>query len=62
VNIQSAWQSTFDFWDEPIVVKPSAAQLSSDGGLLAVRQFDEQIGLTRQFAEPRYPSGSQRRS
>jgi hypothetical protein len=35
----------------PIVVKPSAAQLSSDGGLLAVRQFDEQIDLTRQFAE-----------
>jgi hypothetical protein len=51
VSIQSAWQATFDFWDEPIVVKPSAAQLSSDGGLLALRQFDEQIGLTRQFAE-----------
>lgn len=51
MNIQSAWQATFDFWDEPIVVKPSAAQLSSDGGLLALRQFDEQIGLTRQFAD-----------
>jgi hypothetical protein len=51
VSIQTAWQATFDFWDEPIVVKPSAAQLSSDGGLLALRQFDEQIGLTRQFAE-----------
>jgi hypothetical protein len=51
VSIQTAWQATFDFWGQPIVVEPSKAQLSSDGGLLPLRQFDEQIGLTRQFAE-----------
>src|SRR6266849_4043675 len=51
VSIQTAWQATFDFWGQPIVVEPSKAQLSSDGGLLPFRQFDEQIGLTRQFAE-----------
>jgi Transposase DDE domain group 1 len=51
VNIQTAWQATFDFGDGPIVVEPSKAQLSSDGGLLPLRQFDEHIGLTRQFAE-----------
>src|SRR6516164_8407520 len=60
VSIQTAWQATFDFWSElPIVVEPSFAQLSSDGGLLPLRQFDEQIGLTRQFAQalddPRRP-------
>jgi Transposase DDE domain group 1 len=52
VSIQTAWQATFDFGDGlPIIVEPSKAQLSSDGGLLPLRQFDEDIGLTRQFAE-----------
>ncbi len=51
MSIQTAWQTTFDFWGQPIIVEPSKAQLSSDGGLLPLRQFDEQIGLTRQFAE-----------
>lgn len=60
MSIQTAWQGTFDFWHElPIVVEPSAAQLTSDAGLLPLRQFDEQIGLTRQFAQalddPRNP-------
>ena len=60
MSLQTAWQATFDFWSElPIVVEPSFAQLSSDGGLLPLRQFDEQIGLTRQFAQalddPRRP-------
>ena len=51
MSIQTAWQATFDFWGQPIIVEPSKAQLSSDGGLLPLRQFDEQIGLTRQVAE-----------
>src|SRR5246127_1678125 len=60
VSIQSAWQATFDFWSKlPIVVEPSSAQLSSDGGLLPLRQFDEQIGLSRRFPQaledPRLP-------
>lgn len=60
MSIQTAWQATFDFWGRrPIVVEPSSAQLSSDGGLLPLRQFDEQIGLTHQFAQaledPRLP-------
>jgi hypothetical protein len=42
----------FDFWGElPIVVEPSAARLTSDAGLLPLRQFDEHLGLTRQFAQ-----------
>jgi hypothetical protein len=52
VSIQTDWQATFDFWGKfPVVVEPSQAQLSSDGGLLPLRQFDERIGLTRQFAQ-----------
>ena len=51
MSIQTAWQTTFDFWGQPIIVEPSKAELSSDGGLLPLRQFDEQIGLTRQVAE-----------
>jgi hypothetical protein len=52
VSIRTAWQASFDFHDDsPIVVEPSNAQLSSDAGLLPLRQFDEQIGLTQQFAQ-----------
>jgi hypothetical protein len=60
VSIQTAWQTDLDFWgDRPIRVEPSQAQLTSDAGLLPLRQFDEQIGLTQQFAraldDPRAP-------
>ena len=49
---QTAFQITFDFFSsKPIVVEPSAAQVSSDGGLLPFRQLDDQIGLTQQFVE-----------
>lgn len=49
---QAVFQFAFDFFtSKPIVVEPSAAQVSSDGGLLPFRQIDEEIGLTRQFAE-----------
>jgi hypothetical protein len=52
VSIQTAWQATFDFWGGlPIIVEPSQAHLTSDAGLLPLRQFDEQIGLTQRFAQ-----------
>jgi hypothetical protein len=35
----------------PIVLSPSPGQLSSDAGLLPIRQFDERIGFTQAFAE-----------
>lgn len=58
--VQTAWQGTFDFFGTlPIVIEPSQGQLSSDAGLLPIRQFDERIGFTRHFAEalddPRSP-------
>jgi hypothetical protein len=59
MSIQPAWQQTFAFFARPIVVEPSRAALSSDAGLLPLRQFDEQIGLTQAFAaaldDPRDP-------
>lgn len=51
MSIHTAQQLVLGFHvDRPIVVEASAAQLSSDGGLLVVREFDERIGLTVQFA------------
>jgi len=47
---QTAFQLRLDFLtSKPIVVEPSAEQVSSDAGLLPFRQLDERIGLTRQF-------------
>lgn len=49
---QPAFSLSFDFLtSKPIVVEPSAAQVTSDAGLLPFRELDEQIGLTRQFVE-----------
>ena len=33
------------------MIEPSPGQLSSDAGLLPIRQFDERIGLTRACAD-----------
>ena len=35
---------------KPIDVEPTDEQLSSDAGPMLIRQFDEQIGLTAEFA------------
>ena len=49
---QGVWQKSFGFLGStPIVVEPSAGALSSDAGLLPLRQFDEVFGITRQFAD-----------
>ncbi len=60
MSIQSAWQLCFDFFgSKPVVVEPREAQLTSDAGLLPIRQFDQRWGLTEQFAsalhDPREP-------
>ena len=59
MSIASAWPHTLDFFGTPLVIEPSRGQLSSDAGLLPIRQFDQRIGLTRAFAEalddPRHP-------
>lgn len=49
--IHGARQASLDFLDgKPLVVEVGSTQLTSDAGLLPIRQFDEQRGLTEQFA------------
>jgi len=51
MDSQSVQQWSFNFFaQKPVVVEPSRAQLTSDAGLLPIRQFDERIGVTEQFA------------
>ena len=60
VNAQSAALLPFDFFQPlPIHIQVADAPLTSDAGLLPLRQFDQRIGLTKQFAavldDPRHP-------
>lgn len=51
MDAQSVFQLAFNFGtSKPVVVESSAAQVSSDAGLLTFRQLDEGLGLTRQLA------------
>src|SRR5262245_25300139 len=60
MSIPAARTQIADFFGRPPVPEPSPGQLSSDAGLLPIRQFDQRIGLTRAFADaldgPRDPA------
>ena len=52
MNLRSAFPSVFDFLpDKQVVVEVLNEALSSDGGLIPIRQFDELIGFTQQIAD-----------
>jgi hypothetical protein len=52
MSLQGASLFDFDFFEPlPIQFEVSDAPLTSDAGLLPLRQFDERIGLTKQFAQ-----------
>jgi Transposase DDE domain group 1 len=52
MSLQDASLFDFDFFEPlPIQIEVSDAPLTSDAGLLPLRQFDERIGLTKQFAQ-----------
>lgn len=52
MSIQPVSLFHLDFFEPlPIHVETSDAPLSSDAGLLPLRQFDQRIGLTQQFAQ-----------
>ena len=38
--IQSVWQKSFEFFGKPVVIQPGEAELTSDAGLLPIREFD----------------------
>jgi hypothetical protein len=49
--VQSATQIQFDFLPQiPVVVQPSAGPLTSDAGLLPIRQFDQRWNYTQRMA------------
>ena len=50
MSLPGVWPQVLDFFGTPLVIEPSPGQLSSDAGLLPVRQFDQRIGLTPTFA------------
>ena len=60
MSLQPASRFDLDvFASLPIQIEVSDAPLTSDAGLLLLRQFDDRIGLTAQFADalndPRHP-------
>src|SRR5262245_65569629 len=60
MSVPRGWPQVLDFFGTPLVIEPSPGQLSSDAGLLPIRQFDDRIGLTRAFTDalddPRDPA------
>jgi len=51
VSLQTVLPFVLDFsGQKPVVLEVSAARLSSDAGLLPIRQFDEQLGFTAELA------------
>ena len=58
---QAVQRIQFDFFPElPVVVEARAAPMSSDTGMIVIRQFDDQIGFTERFIaclnDPRDPT------
>ena len=52
MNSHSVWQRTLSFLgSKPVIIETSNAQLTSDAGLLPMREFDEVMGFTRGFAD-----------
>jgi hypothetical protein len=52
MSLQSVPRLSFDFFSSrPVEIELSSSPLSSDAGLLPIRQFDERFRLTEQFAD-----------
>ena len=52
MKLHDVFQVSFDFFkSKPVIVEPVEAQLSSDAGLLPIREFDQRIGFSEQFAD-----------
>lgn len=52
MSVQDAWQLCFGFSSQkPISVEPVEEEISSDGGLLVFRQWDQRHAFTAGFAE-----------
>jgi len=52
MDLHDVWQLNFNFFSEKTVcVEPIEEDISTDGGLLIFRQWDEQLGFTQGFAD-----------
>lgn len=52
MSIHSATPFLFDFLDDrPLILEVNSAPLTSDAGLLPIRQLDQRLGFTRQLAD-----------
>jgi hypothetical protein len=49
--LPSPWPKVVDFFGTPLVIEPSAGQISGDARLLPLRRLDQRIGLTRTFTQ-----------
>ena len=51
MSLQDVWSERLEFHPQkPVVVENSGGRLSSDAGLLVIREFDQRMGFTEQFA------------
>jgi len=51
MSLTGVWPQVVDFFSTPLVLEPSTGPLSSDAGLLPLRQFDQRLGLTWAFTD-----------
>jgi hypothetical protein len=51
MSVPPRWPQVLGFFGTLLVIGPSPGRLSSDAGLLPVRQFEERIGLARAFID-----------
>jgi Transposase DDE domain group 1 len=51
MSVPPAWPQVPDFFGTTLVLEPSPDQLTSNAGLLPIRQFDQRLRLTRAFGD-----------
>lgn len=52
MSLHDVWQLSFDFFSpRPVILQPVEENISSDGGLLVIRQWDERRQFTQGFAQ-----------
>ena len=52
MSLPGVWPQILDFFGTALVIEPSPGKLAGDAGLLAIRQLDQRVGLTRAVAGP----------
>ena len=61
MSLQGVEQLAFDFLPHlPVIVQQHEGQLSCDGGLLPLRQFDQRWNYTQRFAQCLFDPAPQR--